>query len=153
MPRHYQPNPFVEQWGIIKMKNTYNCNKCGVELGEMACSNQFGGSFCSAKCADEDQCNRERIINLETSNHIPLSDIGVSGIREYNKPEHYHKHNIDTILFLQEGFPKEVFMGFALGHIIKYAQRANYKNGREDYVKMVDYAKRALDWYDKTHSE
>lgn len=72
---------------------------------------------------------------------------------EYNKPEHYHKHNIDTILFLQEGFPKEVFMGFALGHIIKYAQRANYKNGREDYVKMVDYAKRALDWYDKTHSK
>jgi hypothetical protein len=71
---------------------------------------------------------------------------------EYNEPQHYHQHNIDTIKFLQEGFPKEVFMGFALGHIIKYAQRANYKNGREDYVKMVDYAKRALDWYDKTHS-
>lgn len=73
-------------------------------------------------------------------------------VPQFNEPEHYHKHNIDTIMFLQEGFPKEVFMGFALGHIIKYAQRANYKNGREDYVKMVDYAKRALDWYDKTHS-
>lgn len=72
---------------------------------------------------------------------------------DYNKPEHYHKHNIDTIAFLQEGFPPEVFMGFAIGHIIKYAQRANYKNGREDFVKMVDYAKRALDWYDKTHSK
>jgi hypothetical protein len=72
--------------------------------------------------------------------------------KEYNEPAHYHKHHIDTIKFLQEGFPPEVFMGFALGHIIKYAQRANYKNGREDYVKMVDYAKRALDWYDKTHS-
>ena len=68
----------------------------------------------------------------------------------YNEPEHYHKHNIDTIKFLQEGFPPDVFMGFAIGHIIKYAQRANYKNGREDFVKMVDYAKRALDWYDKT---
>lgn len=71
-------------------------------------------------------------------------------VPQYNEPEHYHKHNIDTILFLQEGFPPEVFMGFAIGHIVKYAQRADYKNGREDYVKMVDYAKRALDWYDKT---
>lgn len=71
---------------------------------------------------------------------------------DYNKPDHYHKHEIDTIAFLQKGFPPEVFMGFAIGHIIKYAQRANYKNGREDFIKMVDYAKRALDWYDKTHS-
>src|SRR5690242_14942142 len=74
------------------------------------------------------------------------------GLPTFNEPEHYHKHNIDTITFLQEGFPPEVFMGFAIGHIIKYAQRANYKNGREDFVKMVDYAKRALYWYDKTHS-
>ena len=72
--------------------------------------------------------------------------------KNFNEPEHYHKHTIDTITFLQEGFPPEVFMGFAIGHIIKYAHRANYKNGREDYVKMLDYAKRALDWYDKTHS-
>lgn len=71
---------------------------------------------------------------------------------QYNKPAHYHKHEIDTIAFLQGGFPPEVFMGFAIGHVIKYAQRAEYKNGREDYVKMFDYAKRALDWYDKTHS-
>lgn len=70
----------------------------------------------------------------------------------YNEPEHYHKHNLDTITFLQEGFPPDVFMAFAIGHIIKYAQRSKYKNGREDLVKMVDYAKRALDWYDKTHS-
>jgi hypothetical protein len=70
----------------------------------------------------------------------------------FNKPAHYHQHNIDTIQFLQEGFPPDVFMGFAIGHIIKYAQRANYKNGREDFVKMLDYSKRALDWYDKTHS-
>lgn len=69
---------------------------------------------------------------------------------KYNEPSHYHQHEIDTITFLQKGFKPEVFMGFAIGHVIKYAQRAEYKNGREDYVKMVDYAKRALDWYDKT---
>lgn len=141
MPKRYQPNPFVEQWGIASMKKTYNCNRCGKELGEIACTNSYGGSFCSATCATHDERERNDVTPLQED------------VPEYNEPEHYHKHNIDTILFLQEGFPKEVFMGFALGHIIKYAQRANYKNGREDYVKMVDYAKRALDWYDKTHSE
>lgn len=73
-------------------------------------------------------------------------------VEKYNEPSHYHQHEIDTIEFLQRGFPPQVFMGFAIGHVIKYAQRAEYKNGREDFVKMVDYAKRALDWYDKTHS-
>jgi Protein of unknwon function (DUF3310) len=71
---------------------------------------------------------------------------------KFNEPAHYHKHNMDTILFLQEGFPPEVFLHFCLANVIKYAQRAPYKNGREDLEKMVDYAKRALDWYDKTHS-
>lgn len=86
----------------------------------------------------------------ENYNKYPAGKV-VSG-DTYNTPEHYHQHDIDTITFLQEGFPPEVFMGFAIGHIIKYAQRSEYKNGREDLVKMVDYAKRALDWYDKTHS-
>ena len=70
----------------------------------------------------------------------------------FNEPEHYHKHKVDTIKFLQEGFPPDVFMAFAIGHVIKYAQRANYKGTtRDDLVKMSDYAKRALDWYDKTN--
>jgi hypothetical protein len=85
-------------------------------------------------------------ISSKVQVQVPLPKV------EFNEPEHYHQHDIDTIKFLQRGFPPEVFMGFAIGHIVKYAQRANYKNGREDYVKMVDYAKRALDWYDKTHS-
>jgi hypothetical protein len=71
---------------------------------------------------------------------------------EYNKPVHYHQHEIDTIEFLKRGFPKEVFMGFALGSIVKYAQRANYKNGLEDFDKLVDFANRARDWYKETHS-
>jgi hypothetical protein len=71
----------------------------------------------------------------------------------FNEPQHYHQHDIDTIEFLQRGFPPDVFMGFAIGHVVKYAQRSKYKGTpREDLVKMVDYAKRALDWYDKTHS-
>lgn len=71
---------------------------------------------------------------------------------KFNEPDHYHKHNIDTILFLQEGFPPEVFLHFCMANVVKYIQRAPYKNGREDFLKAVDYAQRALDWYDKTHS-
>lgn len=71
---------------------------------------------------------------------------------EFYEPEHYHKHKTDTITFLQEGFPPEVFAHFATACIVKYAQRYPYKNGREDLVKLVDYAKRLLDWHDKTHS-
>lgn len=70
----------------------------------------------------------------------------------YNEPEHYHKHKVDTIQFLQEGFPPEVFSNFCVANVVKYAQRYPYKNGRDDLVKLVDYAKRLLDWHDKTHS-
>lgn len=31
----------------------YSCDNCGSRLGESACSNSKGGSYCSAKCADE----------------------------------------------------------------------------------------------------
>jgi hypothetical protein len=63
------------------------------------------------------------------------------------EPLHYHQHELDTIAFLQKGFPPEVFLHFAIGNVIKYAQRAEYKNGLEDFDKMVDYAVRARDWY------
>lgn len=75
------------------------------------------------------------------------------GAPKFNEPSHYHNHNIDTIKFLQEGFPPEVFAGFAAGSAVKYIQRYQYKNGREDLVKAVDFAKRLLDWHDKTHSK
>jgi hypothetical protein len=71
--------------------------------------------------------------------------------KPYNEPAHYHKHEIDTITFLQKGFHPQVCMGFFIGSIIKYAQRAEYKNGREDYMKIYDYAKRMLEWYDKNN--
>jgi hypothetical protein len=116
------------------MPNHYdeNCTKCEKTITSYEMKAILNGEIVCVDCYLEDKRLKE-----ETG---------------YNEPEHYHKHAIDTIKFLQEGFPKEVCMGFFLGNVIKYTQRANYKNGREDYVKMVDYAKRALDWYDKTHS-
>lgn len=69
----------------------------------------------------------------------------------FNEPAHYHKHEIDTIAFLQKGFPPNVFSGFATGSAVKYLQRYEEKGGREDLVKALDFCKRLLDWYDKTH--
>lgn len=34
------------------MRKRYHCNDCGDELGEVACSNKYGGSYCSATCAN-----------------------------------------------------------------------------------------------------
>jgi hypothetical protein len=70
----------------------------------------------------------------------------------YNNPDHYHKHDIDTIEFLKRGFPPQVLTGFLIGNIIKYTQRFEYKNGEDDLVKVVDYAKRLQEWYKETHS-
>jgi hypothetical protein len=115
---------------MAEMDKPYGCSICLERLGFFDVYEVNGSVYCK-------QCYQ-----LITEKEV--------GINVYNEPEHYHKHDIDTIEFLKRGFPPEVFMSFALGHIIKYAQRANYKNGREDYVKMVDYAKRALEWYDET---
>jgi hypothetical protein len=71
---------------------------------------------------------------------------------QLNKPTHYHEHDIDTIEFLKRGFPPQVLTGFLIGNIIKYTQRFEYKNGEDDVLKIVDYAKRLEEWYKETHS-
>lgn len=115
------------------MLKQYQCNKCHKKF-ETDAPITFNGEKICYGC----WCN---------TNNIPKVDTPV-----FNEPEHYHKHGIDTIQFLQKGFPPEVFAHFCQANIIKYTQRANYKNGREDIVKVIDYAKRWLEWHDKTHS-
>lgn len=71
---------------------------------------------------------------------------------EFNEPSHYHEHEIDTIEFLKRGFPPQVLTGFLIGNVIKYTQRYQYKNGEEDLMKIVDYAKRLHEWHKETHT-
>jgi hypothetical protein len=70
-------------------------------------------------------------------------------VSEFNEPEHYHKHKIDTIQFLQEGFRPEVFKGFAIGSAVKYLHRYEYKNGMEDLMKARDYISRLIVLHEK----
>jgi ribosome-binding ATPase YchF (GTP1/OBG family) len=37
------------------MSKKYYCDWCSAELGEIACSNNYGGIYCSVQCADADE--------------------------------------------------------------------------------------------------
>lgn len=58
-----------------------------------------------------------------------------------NKPNHYHKNEIDVNGYLEKHFPKEPNMtvaeGFYIGNIIKYVSRHKEKNGIEDLKKAL----------------
>jgi hypothetical protein len=104
-----------------------NCFNCGEALWNPKESKTFECRTYCKKCWEKGKPN-----GMPT---IPL-------IKEFNEPPHYHKHEIDTIDFLQKGFPPEVFKGFAIGSIVKYLHRHTEKNGLEDLLKAEDYAKR-----------
>lgn len=61
------------------------------------------------------------------------------------KPEHYHKYNMDTLMFLEHGFPPEVLKGFCLGSAIKYLQRFELKNGLQDLEKAKFYVDKLIE--------
>jgi hypothetical protein len=58
-----------------------------------------------------------------------------------NKPNHYHKNEIDVNGVLEKHFPKEanvtVAEGFYIGNIIKYVCRHKEKNGIQDLEKAM----------------
>lgn len=46
---------YAEEYHVIIP--VYSCDNCGSRLGESACSNSKGGSYCSVKCAGEEECS------------------------------------------------------------------------------------------------
>lgn len=132
------------------MQNHYQHNHCHVceklfDLGELRTlhENKMYCQFCY-----EAAHVMSRKLGSDDVSVVPMfKKVELKEPSHYNEPEHYHNHAIDTIEFLQKGFPPEVFLHFALANVIKYAQRAEYKNGLEDLDKLVDYAVRARDWY------
>lgn len=55
------PNVFDDKIDVIMpyeycvLEPVHECDHCGKALGEFACTNSKGGSYCSAKCADADE--------------------------------------------------------------------------------------------------
>jgi hypothetical protein len=72
---------------------------------------------------------------------------------EINKPNHYHKNEIDVNGYLEKHFPKEanvtVAEGFYIGNIIKYVSRHKEKGGTKDLEKARYNLKKLMEWRDK----
>jgi hypothetical protein len=55
------PNVFDDEIDVILpyeyrvLEPVHKCDQCGKALGELACTNSKGGSYCSAKCANADE--------------------------------------------------------------------------------------------------
>jgi hypothetical protein len=117
---------------MLLKANDWKCSGCGKVLPMSTQPHTYDGEwYC-------DGCN----VNITTPEMptIPL-------IKEFNEPPHYHKYEIDTIDFLQKGFPPSVFKGFAIGSAIKYLHRYENKNGMEDLEKALDYIKRLIEFH------
>jgi hypothetical protein len=120
------------------MRKQYDvCSECGYEGSNMCV---WYGRFVCTQCFTE----LENLAKMNMPESVEVEPM-------YNEPSHYHTHDIDTIEFLKRGFPPQVLTGFLIGNIIKYTQRFEYKNGEEDVLKIVDYAKRLQEWYKETH--
>jgi Protein of unknwon function (DUF3310) len=59
-------------------------------------------------------------------------------------PTYYGTGTTDPISYMKQHYTHEQLEGFLLGNIIKYATRANKKNGLEDYEKLLDYAQKLV---------
>lgn len=66
-----------------------------------------------------------------------------------NRPDHYTTGGIETIDYLRAKLSREQLKGYYLGNLLKYISRAEYKNGREDYLKAEVYLKWLIELYAK----
>lgn len=78
----------------------------------------------------------------EKSKLFPDLDLNFDPVE---KPVHYHTYEMDTLAFLEKGFPPSVVKGFCIGSIIKYTQRYELKNGIEDLKKVQFYSNKLVE--------
>lgn len=62
-----------------------------------------------------------------------------------NRPNHYHRNNMDVIKFAELQFTKEELKGFYRINALKYITRFDRKNGREDLEKGLFYLNKLLE--------
>lgn len=73
-----------------------------------------------------------------------------------NKPQHYHKNEIDVNGYLEKHFPKQanvtVAEGFYIGNIIKYVSRHKEKGGMQDLEKAMFNLQKLIEWRSENES-
>ena len=68
-----------------------------------------------------------------------------------NHPQHYGGDTVyETIKVLEAWLPREQFIGFLRGNIIKYESRADKKDGDEAYHKATWYSNYLSDFLKRT---
>lgn len=119
------------------------CDTCSKELGETCCTSPIGGSFCSAKCADDmveyEQALADREAELVASK--PQADA-------VNHPNHYTQGRFETIEIIEEvtqGY-SDGYVSYCVGNALKYLARAPFKHESpaEDIAKARAYLDFAL---------
>jgi len=72
-------------------------------------------------------------------------------------PSHYNKGGVETIDIIRTYLTADEYVGFLLGNVLKYKQRAQFKGGEEDLAKADWYIKRLEEcqvyWSDKAMDE
>lgn len=61
-----------------------------------------------------------------------------------NHPAHYTSGKVETIDFIQDKLPPEMFEGYCVGNVMKYITRYQRKNGVEDLKKAAWYLDRII---------
>ncbi|MDF2651733.1 MAG: hypothetical protein K0Q73_7538 [Paenibacillus sp.] len=88
--------------------------------------------------------------NTEQMETLPVLDFKEDLV---NKPNHYHKNEIDVNGYLEKHFPKEanvtVVEGFYIGNIIKYVSRHKEKGGMQDLEKAKANLQLLMKWREK----
>lgn len=80
----------------------------------------------------------------EDVNIMELLSLDVCRQHEPSKPAHYDT-GIDTIDFMRANCPPEQVEGFLRGNALKYLQRYDKKNGREDLKKAAHYVQMLIE--------
>lgn len=76
------------------------------------------------------------------------NDYQVGGTDVVNKPNHYMAGGIETIEYIRAKLNYDQLKGYYLGNLLKYLSRAEFKNGKEDYLKAQVYLKWLIDLED-----
>lgn len=127
-----------------------HCGNCNDRLGGIACSNKYGGSYCSAKCADiveaEMTAGLQRIDDYIIDNTLSINDTP----NMVESPPHYTNARFETIEVIEEitaGY-SDGFVAYSVGNALKYLARAPFKHddgGLEDLKKAERYVRFAIE--------
>lgn len=119
------------------MKNEYYCSVCDEELNINQVFHFEGVRYC-----------RDHFIEANNKVDSSVKDLLTDDLGEFNpvqKPKHYHTYDMDTLEFLEYGFPPRILKGFCTGSVIKYTQRYELKNGLEDLEKAKFYLEKLIE--------